>query len=219
MKKLLLIISIIAALIISAGCIGNSSDTNVPDKIIGSWIAENHTNSQGVHYTKIVYNFSADYTMSKIFHIDDGKEIHSKGLWIKNDDGNYTAYYAAFTFELDPTGDKAVINSEMLNIKDMTVVRSDGNSGFIGSWKNKEPYNFNTGASYIQLSPSADGTGKAAYLDENGSPDVPLKFTWVELGQNMFVLSFSQPLELYIDESGKLCDNFGVSYTLMYYIW
>ncbi|MDO5845038.1 MAG: hypothetical protein Q4Q53_07845 [Methanocorpusculum sp.] len=213
MKKILFTLSIIIVLIISAGCIGNSSDNNQPDKIIGTWITQNHTNSEGVHYSKIVDTYYENFTMSEVFYLDDGRTINSKGIWMKEADGNYSAYNYAVTFKLSPAGDIGIVNSDLLNIEDMTFIRTGGNSGFAGSWKNKEPYEFNTGCSYIEIMPNADGTGKTVYLDENNLPETPLDFTWVEVGEDFFVMSFSKPMYQYINEEGNICDNFGLVYT------
>lgn len=209
MKKYLIPLFLLLLLAFSAGCI---QPTDPVDPVIGTWVSGEYTNLAGTHYTKMVETFNEDYTITETLYGADGTVVTTSSVWIKKDIDQYESYYAPVTFNYNPTRNTAEISCEFFSLEDTTVSRSDSGTGIVGIWTNDEPHEIMENIYYVQFDIQEGGSGTVTYIEEDLEKNGSSKIYWYGLGENMYVITITDPVEWRIGDDGKLHDNYGCVY-------
>ncbi|MDO5844453.1 MAG: hypothetical protein Q4Q53_04850 [Methanocorpusculum sp.] len=180
--------------------------------IEGTWVTEDYTSPAGVHYTKKVDTYNDKGAFNETLYLDDGSTLNLKGMLIYNRDNSFTSYYSSLILLLNSNNDIVKLTYSDFDIKDMVFNHTVKGDNITGVWTNAEPYGFQNGYDYIEISANDDGTGLLNFISDTGNK-IPMTLEWTKLGKNSFVFTISEPMTIVNIGDGKLHDTLGHAYT------
>jgi hypothetical protein len=204
MKKSILLIAVLIAIICSAGCV------STPKDIIGTWTSEKLIDFPAPNVTQIVIVFNPNGKGTETWVYNDGARYVSNMSWIKNEDGSYAYAYDSWITTISDDGNTTT------DEEGRTYVREDGDilGGYVGTWITQKEYEYNGILYTITDKIYANNTGISLWTTHDGRTEQPWEIIWYPYKENMYINYYKEALIGFtILDNGTGLDNYDLTYT------
>lgn len=199
MKKILIAALVLAVVIISAGCVGNTPATPADDVILGSWQStDSYTIDSRFTYTYQL-KFNADGSCIETDTWNDGTLVNWVGSWEKTADKKYR-------YEL---GHMYKVSADGSTLTDSYGYVFNG-KGFVGKWTDSDM----TRGTYVEYVFTSDGKGTRTVYKMNGEVYDNLSLNWKEISDGVYKITYAETnySNLELIENNKLHDTTNSQY-------
>lgn len=204
MKMSILTLTVLAAVLCSAGCVSS------PHNIIGTWTSEKLTDFPAPNVTQIVVVFNHDGKGTETWVYANGGRYVSNISWIENDDGSFSYAYDSWLTTVSENG--AAASDEEGRVFERSGGDADG--GYVGTWTTVKEYEYNGMLYTITDEIYPDNTGVSIWTDQNGVTEQPWEIIWYPYKENMYINYYKEALIGFtILDNGTGLDSCKLTYT------